>query len=65
MYGWMSERGKRAKEEKRKGLKSSPAIAYYTKTKTEVVVVVAPSADDAIRGTASIRNVEPGTAPQR
>ena len=56
--------GQRAKGEKRKGLKSSPAIADNTKTKI-VVVVVAPSIVVAKRRAAIIRIVAPRIAPQR
>ena len=56
--------GQRAKGEKRKGLKSSPAIADNTKTSI-VVVDVAPIIVDANRRAAIKRNAGPRTAPQR
>ena len=56
--------GQRAKGEKRKGLKSSPAIADNTKTSIDDVDV-APIIVDAKRRAAIIRNDGPRTAPQR
>ena len=56
--------GQRAKGEKIKGLKSSPAIA--DKTKTSIADVdVAPTIADANRRTAIKRSAVPRTAPKR
>ena len=56
--------GQRAKGEKIKGLKSSPAIADKTKT-IKAAEDVAPTIEVAKRRTAIIRIVEPRTAPKR
>ena len=56
--------GQRAKGEKIKGLKSSPAIADNAKT-SNVDVVVAPNKVEAKRRATIKRNIGPRTPPQR
>ena len=63
LKGKIKKVGQRAKGEKRKGSKRSPAIADKAKTNI-VVVVVAPIIVVANRRAAIIRIVVPRTAPK-